>query len=172
MPLATPPASPARGTAAARDAPRYRTASARAAAGLRELVTAPAHTACPGHQRWDTFSNSRGPTVISPPGLAVSLWSHRQGAACACRIGPLLHTCVAGLLGRDHGRRAVESRIGLGTSRLTLASDVRLGFAAPSVGSLHGFLRRAYLIFYCGTTLIDSQPLGSRSRLVTIAVLK
>src|SRR5215471_10929346 len=73
MPLATPPASPARGTAAARDAPRYRTASARAAAGLRELVTAPAHTACPGHQRWDTFSNSRGSTVISPPGLAVSL---------------------------------------------------------------------------------------------------
>src|SRR5882724_10475246 len=30
----------------------------------------------------------------------------------------------------------------------------RLGFADPSVGSLQGFLRRAYLIFYYGTTLL------------------
>src|SRR5215471_16397997 len=48
-----------------------------------------------------------------------------------------------------------ESRIGLGTSRSRLSSDARLGFAAPSVGSLHSFLRRAYLIFYCGTTLLS-----------------
>src|SRR5882724_1431888 len=32
----------------------------------------------------------------------------------------------------------------------------RLGFADPSVGSLQGFLRRAYLIFYYGTTLLSS----------------
>jgi|SRR5438309_3870118 len=27
-------------------------------------------------------------------------------------------------------------------------------FAAPSVGSFHGFLRIASLVFYCGTTLL------------------
>src|SRR5262249_39864681 len=140
--------------ASARDAPRCHTESARAYAGFRGLLTAPSQTACPGHQRWDTFYNSRGQTVISPPWLAVSLWSHRPGDACVCRIGSLLHTFVAGLLGRYHGRWAVECQIGLGTSRSKLSSDARLGFAAPSVDSLHGFLRRAYLLFYCGTTLI------------------
>jgi len=35
--------------------------------------------------------------------------------------------------------------MGLGTSRARLASDVRLGCAAPSGGSLHGFLRRLLL---------------------------
>src|SRR6185295_10347381 len=103
---------------------------------------------------WETFYDRRGHTVIAPPSLAVSLWSHRQGDACVCRRGSLLHTCVAGWLGREHGRRAGESRIGLGTSRSRLSSDARLGCAAPSVGFPHGFLRRAYLIFYCGTTLI------------------
>src|SRR5262249_55620851 len=100
--LSTPPVSPARGTASAQDVPRCHTESARAYAGFRELSTAPSQTACPGHRMYGTFYNSRGQTVISPPWLAISLWSHRQGAACACRIGPLLHTCVAGLLGRYH----------------------------------------------------------------------
>jgi len=36
----------------------------------------------------------------------------------------------------------------------------RLGFADPSVGSLQGFLRRAYLIFYYGTTLIETIHTG------------
>src|SRR5262249_506579 len=79
-----------------------------------------------------TFSvvlSSEG-TGIPPPWLAVSLWSHRQGDAGVCRIGSLLHTRVAGLLGRDHGRRAAESRMGLGTSRSKLSSDARLAFAA------------------------------------------
>src|SRR5205809_7905793 len=54
-PLSTPLASPTRGMASARDAPRCHTASARAYAGFRGLSTAPSQTACPGHQRWDTF---------------------------------------------------------------------------------------------------------------------
>jgi hypothetical protein len=101
-PRCTPPASPARGTASARDAPRGHTESARASAGFRGLSTAPSHTACPGHHRWDTFYKRRGQTVIAPPWVAVSLWIHRQGDACACRMGSLLHTGVAGLLGREH----------------------------------------------------------------------
>src|SRR5215217_9767976 len=50
--------------------------------------------------------------------------------------------------------------MGRGTSRSRLSSDARLEFAAPSVGSLQGFLRRAYLIIlYCGTTLLYSRPI-------------
>jgi hypothetical protein len=41
-----------------------------------------------------------------------------------------------------------------GTNRSRLASGDRLGCADPLVGSLYGFLRIAYLIFYYGTTLI------------------
>jgi hypothetical protein len=42
-----------------------------------------------------------------------------------------------------------------GTNRSRLASGDRLGCADPLVGSLYGFLRIAYLIFYYGTTLMD-----------------
>src|SRR5215510_10007390 len=101
-PLSTPPVSSTRDTASDRDGPKYRTESARAYAAVRGLSTAPSQTACPGHQRWDTFYNSRGQTVISPPWLGVSLWNHRQGDACVYRLDPLLHTFVAGLLGRYH----------------------------------------------------------------------
>src|SRR6476660_2759981 len=146
-PLSTPPVSSTRDTASDREPPGYQTESAITYADFRGLSTAPSQTACPGHQRWGTFYNNRAQTVISPPWLAVSLWTHRQGDACVCRIGPLLHTFVAGLPGRYHGRRAADGRIGLGTSRSRLSSGDRLVFAVPSVGSLHGFLRRAYLIF-------------------------
>jgi hypothetical protein len=42
-----------------------------------------------------------------------------------------------------------------GTNRSRLASGDRLGCADPLVGSLYGFLRIAYLIFYYGTTLLN-----------------
>src|SRR4030095_10339350 len=154
-PLSAPPVSTTHDTASDRDGPGYRTESAIIYAGFHGLSTAPSQTACQGHQRWGTFYNNRGQIVISPSWLAVSLWTHRQGDACACRMRPLLPTFVAGWLGRCYSRPTAERRIGLGTSRSRLSSDDRLGFAAPSVGSLHGFLRRAYLIFYCGTTLIN-----------------
>src|SRR4029453_13934026 len=153
-PLSTPPVSSTRGTASDRDGPEYHTKSAITYAGFRGVSTAPSKTACPGHQRWDTFYNRRGQTAISPPWLAVSLWTRRQGDAFACRMRLLLYTFVAGLPGRYKKRRGADGRIELGTSRSRLSSGDRLGFAAPSVGSLHGFLRRAYLIFYCGTTLL------------------
>src|SRR6266446_6182368 len=98
----TPPVSSTRDTASDRDGLGYRTESAITYAGFHGLSTTPSHTACQGHQRWDTFYNSRGQTAISPSWWAISLWSHRQGDACACRIGPLLHTFVAGLPGRYH----------------------------------------------------------------------
>src|ERR1700730_14541224 len=100
--LSTPPVSTTHDTASDRDGPRYRTESAIIYAGFHGLSTAPSQTACQGHQRWDTFYNSRGQTAISPPWLAVSLWTHRQGDACACRMRPLLHTFVAGWPRRDH----------------------------------------------------------------------
>src|SRR6266852_9725683 len=89
-------------TASERDRPGSHTDSARAYADFRGLSTAPSPTACPGHQRWDTFYNRREHTVISPPWLAVSLWSRRQGDAFACRLRPLLHTFFAGWPGRSH----------------------------------------------------------------------
>src|SRR5256885_2946273 len=54
-PLSTPPVSSTHDTASDRGEPRYRTESARAYADFRGLSTAPSPTACPGHQRWDTF---------------------------------------------------------------------------------------------------------------------
>src|SRR4051794_14356613 len=101
-PLSTPPVWSTRDTASDRHRPGYRTESAITYAGFRGLSTAPSHTVCPGHHRWDTFYNSRGQTAISPPWVAVSLWTHRQDDAFACRMRPLLHTFVAGLSGRYH----------------------------------------------------------------------
>src|SRR5262249_44127889 len=101
-PLSTPPVSSTRGTASARDGPESHTKSAITYAGFRGLSTGPSQTACRGHQRWDTFYNSRGQTAVSPPWLAVSLWTHRQGDACACRMRLPLYTFVAGLPGRYH----------------------------------------------------------------------
>src|SRR5215475_9522839 len=152
--LSTPPGSSTRDTASDRDGPTYRTESARVYASFHGLSTAPSQTVYQGHQRWDTSYSNRGQTAIYPLLLAVSLWTHRQGDAFAYRIRPLLHTVVAGWPGRYHGRRAADGRIGLGTSRSRLSSGDRLAFADPSVDSLHGFLRIAYLIFYCGTTLL------------------
>src|SRR5262249_48356079 len=101
-PLATPPVWSTRDTASDRDRPGYHLESAITYAGCRGLSTTPSQTVCPGHQRGDTFSNRRGQTAMSLPWLAVSLWTHRQGDAFACRMRPLLHTCVAGWLGRYH----------------------------------------------------------------------
>src|SRR5262245_11663710 len=94
-PLSTPPGSSTRDTASDRDGPKYRTESAITYADVRGLSTAPSQTAYPGHQRWDTFYNSREQIVISLPWLAVSLWSHRQVYAVSCRMRPLLHTSFA-----------------------------------------------------------------------------
>src|SRR5213594_4158107 len=41
---------------------------------------------------------------------------------------------------------------------------ISLGFVDPSAGSLQGFLRRAYLIFYYGTTLLASKTSETRSK--------
>src|SRR5262245_59755854 len=100
--LLNPPASPTRDTATARDVPGYRTELVRAYAGFHWLWSAPSQTAWRVHQRWDTFCNNRAQTVISPPLLAVYLWSHRQVYAVSYRLRPLFHTCVAGLPGRCH----------------------------------------------------------------------
>src|SRR6266487_242596 len=66
-PLATPPVSSTRDTASDRDRPGYHTESAIIYADFRGLSTVPSQTACPEHQRWDTFYNSIEQTVISPP---------------------------------------------------------------------------------------------------------
>src|SRR5574342_1230579 len=95
MPLSTPLASPVRDTASDRDGPRYRTESVIIYAGFHGLSTAPSQTACPGHQRLDTSYNSRGRTAISPPSWAVSLWTHHQVYAGACRLRLLRHTFFA-----------------------------------------------------------------------------
>ena len=99
-PRSTPPASPPRGPASAQETPRGPPASARAEAGGCGLSPAPSPTACPGQPTWATCAHRRGQPVISPPWGAVALWSPRQGAAAACRMGALLHTFVAGVRGR------------------------------------------------------------------------
>src|SRR5437899_7223578 len=98
-PLSNPPVSRTLDRASARDAPGYRTESARAYAGFHWLSSAPSQTAARAHQRWDTSCNNRGQTAISPPLLAVSLWNHRQVYVFSCRMRPLFHTVVAGLPG-------------------------------------------------------------------------
>src|SRR4029453_7884733 len=135
-------------TASALNVQACRIRSAIIYAGVEELSTAPSHMGSPTHQRLDTFCNNRGRTTVSLPSLAVFLWHHRPVCVWGFQIRPLLHTFCAVLPGRDHGRWAADGRIGLETSRSRLSSDGHLGFASPSVGYLHGFLRTAYLILY------------------------
>jgi hypothetical protein len=94
-PLAMPPVSTTPETASDRDGAGYRTASARIYAGVHGLSTAPSPMACRGHHRGDPSESQRGRTAMSPPSLAVFLWTHRQVCAFVCRIRPLLQTFVA-----------------------------------------------------------------------------
>jgi len=126
-PLAHPAASPTRETASVRDAPGYRTASARASGGVHWLSSVPTQTASPAHRRWERSGNNNGQTAISPPWLTVSLWHPRQVYAVSGRMRPLWQTSGAGLPGTRQGRRVANGRIGLGTSRFKLAADGRLG---------------------------------------------
>src|SRR4029453_4520164 len=152
--LSTPLASSTRDRASDRAGPGCRTESARAYGGFRWLSTVPSRTVSPGHQRLDRPYNNRGGTGACLLASGVCLCSLLQVCACVFRTRPLLHRFSAGLPGTCHGRRAADSRIEFGTNRSRLASGDRLGCADPLVGSLYGFLRIAYLIFYYGTTLI------------------
>src|SRR4051812_23882029 len=128
-PLSTPPVSSTRDTAADRDRPRYHTESAITYADFRGLSTAPSHTACPGHHRWDTFYNNREQTVISPPWVAVSLWSTARVTPARAGCDPF---CIRFLLGgpvdlTEDGQQTVE--LGLGQAgqdfHLTIVSDLQ-----------------------------------------------
>src|SRR6516225_3728151 len=152
--LSTPLASSTRDRASDRAGPGCRTESARAYGGFRWLSTVPSRTVSPGHQRLDRPYNNRGGTGACLLSSGVCLCSLLQVCACVFRTRPLLHRFSAGLPGTCHGRRVADSRIEFGTNRSRLASGDRLGCADPLVGSLYGFLRIAYLIFYYGTTLL------------------
>src|SRR5712692_4029364 len=72
--------------------------------------------------------------------------------------------------GRYRSRRATGSRSGLGTNRLRLSSDDRLGFGSPSVGSLHGFFGVQPILFpigeqlYCSEAEIEAMRLALRHK--------
>ena len=139
QPLAHPPVSPTLGTASALHAPEYGRKSARTSAGFPALAIVPYRPVSLEHHRLGTSCHTRGRRGACLPSLAVGLGSPLQVDACASRIRPLLHTCVAVWPGRGHCRRTAAGRMGLGTSRFRLASDDRLGGVDPSVGSLYGF---------------------------------
>src|SRR4029453_6114307 len=168
--LSTPLASSTRDRASDRAGPGCRTESARAYGGFRWLSTVPSRTVSPGHQRLDRPYNNRGGTGACLLSSGVCLCSLLQVCACVFRTRPLLHRFSAGLPGTCHGRRAADSRIEFGTNRSRLASGDRLGCADPFVGSLYGFLRIAYLIFYYGTTLkyttLKASPICSSHLLI------
>src|SRR3977135_1853727 len=69
-------------------------------AGFHALLTVTYQTVSLGHQRSDMSYSNRGQTTVYRPSLAICLWSHRQGCACAFRTQPLVHTFAAAWSGR------------------------------------------------------------------------
>jgi hypothetical protein len=108
--------------------PRGHTEAARAEAGLRGLSPAPSPTACRGQPKWDTFSKSRGQTVIAPPGWAVSLWSHRQAPPPRAGLEPCFIRVVRGGSGAITEDGPQSGALGLGQAgqglHLTFVADL------------------------------------------------
>jgi len=133
--LSTPPASPVRDTASVemhQGVIQHRRALRQVVVGFRPRPRTRRAQDSKGGIRFLIVEDTRS---FLPPGLAVALWPHRQGDACACRSGPLLHTVVVGcpVDSTEDGQQRVA--LVLGTSRSRRSSDARLGCAAPSGGS-------------------------------------